>query len=816
MDYCWFILGNGRKGYLERTIASWETNLTETPKYKIIFDDSGNKEYVDWLNKTYGNRFDIVSINSVAVGQRLALDFIFKFIKRLDVDYVLQVEEDWMLNRPISISEIAKVLDSNPNIIQMRIPRVVWYAPYHVLDINAGSILLHHINDPNSSASFKTNNKNSWYEWRGNFYFWSHNPNVFRKEILDEEYSLTTDDSHEMSFGKHLMSKYPNGSSGFWATNPYEAYITHIGIRDENLLKQMPTHVALTIPPQATNSVSNFLKSSTETVEYVKEKNRLKVGVVIPWREQPSRVQPFNALIKWYKENLPDAKIFLADREGESWNASGSRNDGVSAAKLDGCNVIVLSDADTFPQIGPLTEAIEAAQKDNKIHLPYTEYRVFTAQQTLEFFAGTPLEQFRTRRYLTACSGVNVFTPAAWDAVGGADEKFKGWGYEDTAVQYVHQVVHGTPYIAHSGVAFNLSHTDQSREDQNYHNNKALYEIYETKTTAQDVLDLVRSKDISNSNSVNISVCVKDYLPKTRAGAEITLHEILVELKRRGYRVTVFCNAPSESEVDGMPIRDIQDIQRYARRSDIILTQLDATPHAAALARQFRKPLVHIAHSHASVRLYNLSHRNVNLVISNSQWVKNSFSSLRNVSQSVVYPPLNIKNYEVDNSGADAITLINLIELKGGKLFWELARMMPERKFIAVEGGYGTQILDDLPNVVVMKNQKDIKEIFKKTRLILMPSSYESWGRVGLEAAASGIPTIATATEGLLESLGSSGTFLQARDVPSLVAAIRSLDNKDLYKQKSEAAKARAIEVSAMFNSQMDLVEQQLMALVNR
>jgi hypothetical protein len=250
MSYCWFILGNGRKGYLERTIASWEANLKDQPKYKIIFDDSGNKEYLDWLNKTYGDRFDIVATGTSAVGQRAALDFIFNFIKHLDVDYILQVEEDWMLNRPLSISEIAEVLDLNPNILQMRIPRVVWYAPHNVLDINAGSILLHQINQPDSWALFKTDNKNSWYEWRGNFYFWTHNPNLFRKEVLSEEYGSITEESHEYFFGKRLMDKYPNASSGFWASNPYDAYITHIGIRDDNLLSQMPPHQAFAAAPK--------------------------------------------------------------------------------------------------------------------------------------------------------------------------------------------------------------------------------------------------------------------------------------------------------------------------------------------------------------------------------------------------------------------------------------------------------------------------------------------------------------------------------------------------------------------------------------
>lgn len=241
--FCWFILGNGRKGYLERTIASWESNLIGDVEHKIIFDDSGDAKYVDWLNKSFGDRFKIVPISAESVGQTAALGFIFRYIKELDVDYVLQLEEDWMLNRPLDLSRIATVLEDNPNVLQMRIPRVVWYAPYHVADINHGSSLLHYVNLPRTKTKIRNNDQDSWYEWRGNFYFWSHNPNVFSKKILDESYESITDEYHEQTFGLLLMKKYPKGLSGFWAKNPYDAYVNHIGIRDDDLLAGLPEHL---------------------------------------------------------------------------------------------------------------------------------------------------------------------------------------------------------------------------------------------------------------------------------------------------------------------------------------------------------------------------------------------------------------------------------------------------------------------------------------------------------------------------------------------------------------------------------------------
>lgn len=238
MVYTWFILGNGRRGYLERTIASWEANLTTPPKHKYIFDDSGNKEYVLWLEKVYGNRFSIIPISDGVAGQAVAINKIFKTLSDLDTEYFLGIEEDWMLFRNLDISKITNVLSENPNILQMRIPRTVWHSDYHRLDLDSGSFLQYHIKDKRNQICAL--NDKGWYEIRSTFYFWSHNPSVFHKSILSNQYPETK--SHEYDFGISLLNKHRRGVTAFWANNPYDAYITHIGYRDKELLDSLPSH----------------------------------------------------------------------------------------------------------------------------------------------------------------------------------------------------------------------------------------------------------------------------------------------------------------------------------------------------------------------------------------------------------------------------------------------------------------------------------------------------------------------------------------------------------------------------------------------
>jgi hypothetical protein len=176
------------------------------------------------------------------MGQKSSLDFIFNYLRGSQADYMLQVEEDWILHRPLSLKRIAKVLEENPNILQMRIPRVIWNAKGQTVDLEEGSQLLLHLKMPESFSQRNTNGLDSWYEWRGDYYFWTHNPSFFHRRILAEEFSSMPRRTHEMSFGLHLLEKFPEGTSAFWASNPYEAYTTHIGFRDKKLLKRLPIH----------------------------------------------------------------------------------------------------------------------------------------------------------------------------------------------------------------------------------------------------------------------------------------------------------------------------------------------------------------------------------------------------------------------------------------------------------------------------------------------------------------------------------------------------------------------------------------------
>ena len=283
------------------------------------------------------------------------------------------------------------------------------------------------------------------------------------------------------------------------------------------------------------------------------------------------------------------------------------------------------------------------------------------------------------------------------------------------------------------------------------------------------------------------------YPPNHCAGAEMMLHEILLGLRARGNEVHVMCNDNPAAEFDGIPItvQDNRDSLELINWADIIITHLDKTI-PVILAVGNRKPLVHIVHNERQLSFNGVTPKHAQLVVANSRWVADELCWPQPERVMVIPPPVDANRYRV--TPGTRITLINMNENKGAHVFWKLAEQLPDLLFLAVKGGYYEQIIPKrVPqNVAVMEHTSDITTVYKQTRILLMPSAYESWGRVAIEAAASGIPIIATPTPGLRESLGDSGIFVARDNLKGWVSAIRALQDDAEYSRYAGLAQVRS------------------------
>ncbi len=187
----------------------------------------------------------------------------------------------------------------------------------------------------------------------------------------------------------------------------------------------------------------------------------LKVGVAIPWRRTESRVYA-HAIVRERYETLLESygpRIIDVDTDDTAFNLAAARNEGVRLlGDVHGVDVVVLADADTLPEQVPLKSAIWDCLETGMVHLPYTEYRSLREDGTAQYLAGARLRECNHLKINGAVSGVLVTTPDTWEAIGGQDERFRGWGYEDAAFAHAHKLITGGELQRHKGHVYALHH----------------------------------------------------------------------------------------------------------------------------------------------------------------------------------------------------------------------------------------------------------------------------------------------------------------------------------------------------------------------
>lgn len=303
---------------------------------------------------------------------------------------------------------------------------------------------------------------------------------------------------------------------------------------------------------------------------------------------------------------------------------------------------------------------------------------------------------------------------------------------------------------------------------------------------------------------MNILFNLHASVPYQMSGAETMCHRMAKLLVTKGHDVTVI--GPFEdTDMDGVKIRRKADDNRFFQACDLVLTHLDATADTFNRARATGKKIIHVAHNTHEYFMVKIRVPN-NFLVYNSEWIKEALSYKQ--EGIVLNPPVDYREYAKVKPGT-RVTLINHNENKGGQILIEIAKRLPEVQFLAVEGGYYEQIKDEsLPNVKYIGQQKDIRKALSETKILIVPSEYESWGQVGIEAAACGIPVIASDTPGLKSSLDASGIFCERNDIDAWVKAIKDLQEPKAYAKWSKAVKERAIALDPV--PQLEAFEQWL------
>lgn len=287
------------------------------------------------------------------------------------------------------------------------------------------------------------------------------------------------------------------------------------------------------------------------------------------------------------------------------------------------------------------------------------------------------------------------------------------------------------------------------------------------------------------------------YPPLHLCGAERVAHELLLFLQSKGHDVRVLHNrAEAIYSFEGIPvIPKTRHVLEQYMWADVVFTHLDYAKLSTHLARMTKKPLYFFSHnsSHFYDEMINANHNT--RVVYNCAAIKEILDY--KAPSYILHPPCDWRFYDVSATAKpEYITLINLNLNKGGEQFYKIAEAMPDRKFLGVTGSYDEQVIKTLPNVTIVGKMVDIRPVYEQTRILLMPSEYESWGRTATEAMCSGIPVLATPTFGLKENIGEKGIFIEDRDnIDEWVYQIERLDDEAEYKTASDYAKERSREL---------------------
>lgn len=213
---------------------------------------------------------------------------------------------------------------------------------------------------------------------------------------------------------------------------------------------------------------------------------------------------------------------------------------------------------------------------------------------------------------------------------------------------------------------------------------------------------------------------------------------------------------------------------------------------AGLIKKIFGFPFFVVRHNRAKIFL-----KNADLVFTNSYFIQRKLKELINISSQVIYPFIDKEEYktDIDPKKQDYITFVNLNFQKGGKVALKIVERLPNRKFLFITGNiigknknkYLLSKMKKLKNIKSIKWAENMKEIYKVSRLFLVPSVWdEPFCRLPIEAGINGIPTIASNKGGLPESVGDAGLLIKnVNNINEWIEKIKKLDDQNEYKNFS-------------------------------
>jgi glycosyltransferase involved in cell wall biosynthesis len=290
------------------------------------------------------------------------------------------------------------------------------------------------------------------------------------------------------------------------------------------------------------------------------------------------------------------------------------------------------------------------------------------------------------------------------------------------------------------------------------------------------------------------------YPPLWNMGGEVSLHRTLIALNGEKFVLTntekpyTFegvhvdqINTPNVLNVKADPAPIAQQLQKIKPKVVIGQNELSlAAVHAANLIGATSIVNVHTpprygANLREAMRLTDYAIYNTRTAA--EEWGE--------PNALVVHPPISPLPSNT-RTGGDAYTLLSSLVNKGVTVVLDLAKLYPDKRFIIVrspaEPTHGLKDLEQraasLPNVELHPRvpPEEVHKYLEQTKILLVPSRYETYGMSTIEAAGYGIPTVHVDTPHVREGIGDGAILVPPLDVGATAMAINTIEkNYDLY-----------------------------------
>lgn len=135
---------------------------------------------------------------------------------RVETDFVLHLEDDFLIKEPVPLGRMIDVLEAQPNLAQLVLKRQPWNAE----EREAGGIVELHPDDFRE----RSNGADLWTEHRR---FWSTNPSIYSSRWCERGWPQ---ESHSEGLFTHRLLEDPEVRFAFWGAKFDSPLVEHIGV----------------------------------------------------------------------------------------------------------------------------------------------------------------------------------------------------------------------------------------------------------------------------------------------------------------------------------------------------------------------------------------------------------------------------------------------------------------------------------------------------------------------------------------------------------------------------------------------------------